>query len=114
MQNRDFKQSCKLVQHSAPWSRWCIIHREKKKSEVKALHELWGKEKVLGTLTIKGFQTIVGVSQKLNSKENNYSDLLLDSLETHNWLSFHQQNKRLESELQATGVIQSKTLLFQR
>lgn len=87
---------------------------KKKNPEVKALHELRGKEKVLGTLTIKGFQTIIGVSQKLNSKENNYSDLLPDSLETHNWLSFHQQNKRLESELQATGVIQSKTLLFQR
>ena len=88
--------------------------KKKKNPEVKALHELRGKEKVLGTLTIKGFQTIIGVSQKLNSKENNYSDLLPDSLETHNWLSFHQQNKRLESELQATGVIQSKTLLFQR
>ena len=41
---------------------------KKKKSEVKALHELRGKEKVLGTLTIKGFQTIVGVSQKLKLK----------------------------------------------
>lgn len=42
----------------------------KKKSEVKALHALRGKEKVSGTLAIKGSQTMHGVSRKLNSKQN--------------------------------------------
>lgn len=71
--------------------------RKKKKIRSKALHELRGKEKVLGTLTIKGFQTIEGVSRKLNSKENKYSDLLPDSLEASISLwFFHWQNKRLE------------------
>lgn len=39
-------------------------------AEVKALCELRGKGKVSGTLAIKGFRTIDGVSRKFNSKEN--------------------------------------------
>lgn len=58
------------MQTSAPWSSWCIIHKEEKLSEVKALPELRGQEQGSGTETIKGFQTRHSVRCKPNSKEN--------------------------------------------
>lgn len=85
----------------------CYSQGKKKKAELKALDGPRGKEKVSGTLAIKGFQTIHGISQKHNSKENvsNYSDLPVGLEACNSVRSSHWQNEQPESQLQATRVI---------